>query len=745
METKAQNRSNNNVEIFKGSVVRVSFRDMTSGFTIMKVCGDSNLETTVVGVVPKNIDSGSTILARGTWQTHPKFGKQFKVYSISEIEPTTSESIAKYLASSGVKGLGDVLAERIVEKFGDQTLSIIDNNPERLLEISGIGQNKLEQIIKTLEEKKNSRETYLFFINHGISSSLAQRICEAYGKKAVETVKENPYILAKSVWRIGFLTADKIAKSLGIKADAPERLKAGVVHTIRESTDSGHCYIPEDKCLEKSMKLLETDDYHAIKMAITGASLAGEIIIEDSKIYLPNLHQAELMLAKDIANRISKINRPEPNIPVQLVEAICLEPIPTADSGLSKLSVQQQEAIKMAANRHLSVITGGPGCGKTTVLKAITKLFRKAGLRLKLTAPTGRASQRLAEVCDLSASTIHRLLKYDPATQDFVHNRYNPLEADAFIIDESSMIDIQLAESLFQAIPKNARIVIVGDSDQLPSVGPGTFLSDLLEMETTPQIKLNQIFRREEESLINHIAHKVNIGSAPQIPALTNNPKGEAFFVEAQNIEEAADKIEKLVTNFIPNNLNISADNISVLTPMNQGELGVIALNQRLQNKLVPQMQGMPWLKVGNLEFRLGDKICQRVNNYNIHTNGVFNGEQGIVVGIDPASQSITAKLWDDREVTYTKENLNQIDLAYATSIHRSQGTEVPVVVMAIHETHFIMLERQLVYTGITRAKKLLILVGTRKALEISCKSNKSRKRYSDLGRRVTSELGKSN
>ena len=450
-----------------------------------------------------------------------------------------------------------------------------------------------------------------------------------------------------------------------------------------------------------------------------------------------------MLLAKDISTRIANEKNLQPLISQQVIETICLEPIPTTDGALSKLSQLQQQAIRLAATEHICVITGGPGCGKTTVLKAIAKLYRKSGLRLKLTAPTGRAAQRLAEVCDHSASTIHRLLKYDPTTQDFVHGRYAQLEVDAVIIDESSMIDLQLAESLFQAIPKKARIVIVGDSDQLPSVGPGTFLSDVLAVESTPQIKLNQIFRREEESIINYIAHKVNTGQAPYIHNLSAPYQGEAYFVEAESSEQAAQKIERLVTSFIPANFNFSSDQISVLTPMNQGELGVLALNQRLQSKLVPKMEGMPWLKVNNLEFRLGDKICQRVNNYNIHANGVFNGEQGTVVGLDPASQSLTAKLWDNREINYPKETLNQIDLAYATSIHRAQGTEVPVVVMALHETHFIMLERQLIYTGITRAKKLLILVGTRKALEIACKSSKSRKRFSALTDRIRLELNK--
>ena len=427
----------------------------------------------------------------------------------------------------------------------------------------------------------------------------------------------------------------------------------------------------------------------------------------------------------------------KPEISKHSIDTISLEPL----SDSSKLSDQQIQAIEMAANNHVCIITGGPGCGKTTVLKAIAKLFKKSGLRLKLTAPTGRAAQRLAEVCDHEAKTIHRLLKYDPSTKGFVHGQYDPLEVDAVILDESSMIDLELAKSLFLAIPKHARILVVGDSDQLPSVGPGTVLSDLLKVKEISQIKLSQIFRREEESLINHIAFKVNNSEVPKIPILARPLNKEAYFLEIEDSKDGANKIEKLVSQFIPANYPYTHKDISVITPMNQGDLGVIALNQKLQSKLVPKMEGMPWIKVNNLEFRMGDKICQRVNNYKIDKNGVFNGEQGEIIGIDAVGKKITVKMWDERLITYPQETLHQIDLAYATSIHRSQGSEIPVVVMALHDSHYVMLEKQLIYTGITRAKKLLIVVGTKRALDIACKTSKSKKRNSDLDLRIEKEL----
>ncbi len=721
-----------NDTLLKATVQKVTYRDMTSGFTILRVQTEEDSETTVLGTMSNTIDNGANIIARGKWNTHPKFGKQFKAFNITEVEPTTEEAIARYLSASGVKGMGEVLAKRIVDKFGDNTLQIIDNDPEKLLEVSGIGQNKLEQIIDTIKEKREHREAYLFFINNGITANLAHKICNTFGSKAVEVVKENPYILVRSVWRIGFATADKIALSIGLSRDSPERLKAGVIHAVRESCEFGNCYLLEEDCLNKAMELLKVDDYQAITLALHAASLSNDVVIENEKVYTTSLFEAEQKLAKNISARL--INKElKPEIAQHLIDTISLEPV----SGFSKLSEQQKEAIQIAADNHVSIITGGPGCGKTTVLKAIAKLFKKSGLKLKLTAPTGRAAQRLSEVCDHEASTIHRLLKYEPNSKSFIHGPYDLLEIDAIIIDESSMIDLQLASSLFLAIPSHTRILIVGDSDQLPSVGPGTVLSDLIAVKEISQIKLNQIFRREEESLINHIALKVNNSEVPKIPLLSRPLDKEAYFLEAEDTKDGANKIEKLVSQFIPSNYPYTHKDISVITPMNQGELGVIALNQKLQSKLVPKMEGTPWIKVNNLEFRLGDKICQRVNNYNIDKNGVFNGEQGEIIGIDTTGKKITAKMWDGRLITYPSNTLHQIDLAYATSIHRSQGSEIPVVVMALHDSHYVMLEKQLIYTGITRAKKLLIIVGTKRALDIACKTSKSRKRNSDLDLRI--------
>jgi len=745
-QSELKTEKQNNSEFFRGVVDRIAYRDETSGFTILKAepdagmgdpQGNGELDCTIVGVMPSDIDDGMPIVARGVWQAHAKFGRQFRAYSVTETEPTTRGSIIRYLASSAAKGFGEVLAERVVDKFGEKTLQIIDDTPERLLEVSGIGEHKLEEIITAWKEKRNLREVFLFFQKYNLSLSLATRIYNTYGERTIETVKNNPYILSKQVYRIGFLTADRVARALGIDKLAKERLTAGIVHTMKEISDDGHCFIPKEILVEKSCKLLEVKDQSLVFEALDQALLQGDLIDENTRIYLPRLNRAERQLATSVSNRLDEHISPHPKIHDEVVESICSKPLLEAGEGdnekVMHLSAEQKRAIKLAASSRIMVITGGPGCGKTTVVRTIASLFKKAGLTLKLTAPTGRAAQRLSEVCDMPASTIHRLLKFDPIKKSFLHDAYDQSEVDALIVDESSMIDLALAASLLQAIPDRARIVVVGDADQLPSVGPGLVLSDLLELEQMPRIKLTQLFRRAEESAITQIAHSINSAELPYIPEPDGITKSEGYFLPAETPEEAAMLIEKLVYSQLPKKFGFKHSDITVLTPMNQGKLGVIALNQKLQSRLIPRVPGMPWVKVQSNEFRLGDRVCQRVNNYNIHPSGVFNGDQGEIVGISPEDKSIVVQLWDGREVTYKKDELKQLDLAYALTIHRSQGSEVPAVILALHDTHHIMLERQLIYTGVTRAKKLLIVVGTKKALAISVKRSRSRKRNSFL------------
>ncbi len=701
--------------------------------------------STIVGVFPETIAAGTNIVARGEWQRHPKFGRQFRARSVTEADPTGKEAIARYLASDAVKGFGPTLAARVVEKFGDETLEVIDREPHRLLEVSGVGQKKLDEILGSWQEKRNIREVLLFFQNHGISLSLSQRIYNFYGDRAIEVVSSNPYVLAREVWGIGFQTADRIAAALGADKDSAERVIAGVLHALESSASDGHCYIPREVLIEKAAKLLNLESPQLIEKAILDASLAGELIDEDGRIYGPDLYTAEQQLARSLAARTDQDIRLQKEIEDHLLQAACNKTIMSYRSAegrdskpeVVRLSEQQKSALKLAATKPLVVITGGPGCGKTTVLQTLAGMFRQAGLETKLAAPTGRAAQRMAEVCGMPASTIHRLLKYDPIKRAFVHDQYEQLDLDALIIDESSMIDVPLAAALLRAVPPTARVVIVGDADQLPSVGPGLFLSDVLTVQSIPRVRLTTLFRRADESSITSIAHQINLGSIPRIPEPDGTIKTDAYFLPAKTPEDAAALIERLVTEQIPKKFGFRGSDITVLTPMNQGSLGVIALNQRLQQKLVPSLPGMASVRIGNIELRPGDRVCQRVNNYNLHASGVFNGDQGKVVGVDAGSKSVFVELWDGREIEYPSENLYQLDLAYALTIHRSQGSEVPVVILALHDSHTIMLERQLVYTGITRAKSLLIVVGTRKALATATKRSRSRKRFTRLTERI--------
>ncbi len=744
--------------ILRGTVAKVSYRDAVSGFGVIRAEADdtagaySGQTATVVGIIPESLAGGTCFIARGEWQMHPRFGKQFRARFLAETPPTSAQGILRYLASGSIKGLGPVLAQRVVEAFGDKTIAVLDENPQRLSEVPGIGRKKLGEIINSWQEKKNIREVLLFFQEHGISIALAQRIYNSYGARAIDVVKRDPFVLAQEVWGIGFHTADRIAQAFGTDINSPSRLRAGLVFALRQASDDGNCFLPREILLTKAVALLQIEDTGLLADCLSKAALADDLVIDRERVYLPDLFLAEKHLAQNISQRLSPGSGFR-EIPDSIISAASeqvyldssfktsVDSAQDAAPRTLRLSDEQKDAIRLAASRRLMVITGGPGCGKTTVVRTIAMLFRRAGLEVRLTAPTGRAAQRLAEVCEMPASTIHRLLKYDPIQHDFVHDAEDPLVLDAVILDESSMIDVPLACSLFEALPAHARVVVVGDADQLPSVGPGLFLSDLLSIEKVPRVRLTRLFRRTNESLITGIAHDINKGATPHIPE-PGAEKADAYFLPCPDVSGAAQLIERLIVEQIPKKFGFRGSDIMVLTPMNQGELGVIALNQRLQQRLVPALPGHPSVKMGDLEFRLGDRVCQRVNNYQLHVNGVFNGDQGEIIGIDATNHKVYVKLWDGREITYGSDTLPQIDLAYALTIHRSQGSEVAVVVLALHDAHHIMLERQLLYTAVTRAKKLLIIVGTRQAVKTATRRIRSRKRFTALAERVTGIVG---
>ncbi|HMO17739.1 MAG TPA: ATP-dependent RecD-like DNA helicase [Oligoflexia bacterium] len=732
--SESNNTELNKDKFLKGIVQKITFRSHDTGFGVLRISPESNdpysASTTMVGIIPSTLCEGASFIARGNWQSHPKFGSQFKAISITETQPTSTEAIIKYLSSGVIKGIGPVLAERIVGHFKEDTLKIFEEEPHRLKEVNGIGESRIEEISSIWSEKKEEREVLLFFQNHGIVPYLARRIYAAYRNRAIETVSKNPYLLCEQVWGIGFLTADKIARALGMSETDLARIKAGIHYTLTDAQSEGHTYLPHEILVEKSKSILSISDLSLIERAILQATLEGFITQQEDKYFSPLLFTLERKAAGSI---LTRINSPGPKpVPEYLVHQITewRSSQNNADNAPIVLSDEQKLAVKLAAEKSILVITGGPGCGKTTIINSIGKLFKMAGLSIRLTAPTGRAAQRLQEVCNIEASTIHRMLRYDPIQKSFIHNESDPLPYDVIIVDESSMIDIPLAASLLAAVKSDTRLIFVGDADQLPSVGPGLFFLDLLEIKSIPQVRLTRLFRRSEESSINDIAHQVNHGVAPVIPEPDGKGRKDAYFLPAENQENAAQLIERLVSEQIPKQFNIKPEDITVLSPMNQGDLGIISLNRRLQKRLIKHRDGTPSVKVGEIEFRVGDRVCQRVNNYNIHEAGVYNGEQGYVYGIDTEKRAIYVKMWDGRDVTYTTEHIHQLDLAYAITIHRSQGSEVPVVVLVLHDSHGIMLERQLVYTAVTRAKKLLIVVGTRSAIQKACKRSKSRKRY---------------
>lgn len=728
-----------------GAVVRVTFQSPDSGFVVLKVDpkGESVLADggllTVVGQTRTEVHPGMHIVAAGDWQEHEKFGLQFRAQSIVERRPHGREALVRYLAGSRVKGFGPATAERIVDAFGDDALRVIREEPERLLRIPGIGRKRLEEIRSVWGEKSRREEQELLFNELSLPPWIQHKLLQTYGARAAEVLQNEPYLLVRSISGVGFKTADAIARRQGIDERSDQRIAAAIIHVVQKALDDGHCYVPAARISSKVAALVGFTDELAFEEAVRCLIAEGALEETQARLYLPLIRDAEQALAGDVAARLHSA-APTPAIAAGLLAEICAKPLLIGDKSI-RLSDLQIEAVKLAAARELVVITGGPGCGKTTVVRAISRLFRSAGLKLKLAAPTGRAAQRLAEVCGMEASTIHRLLRFDPIHRTFVHDRQDPLDADAIIIDETSMVDVLLARSLFDAAAPHARIVLVGDADQLPSVGPGLFLNDLLSVPAVPRIALTTLFRRDEQSDITRIAHEINSGKPPKIPAPDGKTRSEAYFIAASEPGEAAHLVEKLVVEQIPAKFGYPSADITVLSPKNQGELGIEMLNRRLQARLIPDSPGLPKIKIGATELRLGDRVVQRVNNYQLSTGGVFNGDQGVLVGIDSAQRSATVRLWDGREVDYPPENLAELDLAYALTIHRAQGSEVPVIVLVLHDSHYIMLERQLAYTAITRAKKLLVIVGTRRALILSTKRTRSRKRFTGLVQEIEQRL----
>ena len=730
------------LEVIRGEVERVRFKKPDTDFVIFELKPNSATASTVVVGSGADVAPGLEVVLTGEFVTHPRFGKQFKAKNIAVVPPSSTDGITKYLASGVIPGIGPTLARRVAEHFGGETLNILERTPSRIQEVSGIGANKAHAIATYLEENKSLHEITRFLTEHHIAPGLANRIYKRYGNRSIERLKENPYLLARDVVGVGFRTADSVALRLGIELESPERHRAGLLYSLERARDDGHCFLPREALFSSCENLLETTpslfDHEQRLRELDEEKL---IVIKDENVYLSTLASAEEYVARFAVERLAPRKK-------MLLEELEMErTIRRVEKDLSiTFSNEQRKAVHAALSYRLLLLTGGPGCGKTTVTRAIVEALTAAGCNIALTAPTGRAAQRMSQVCNLPAKTIHRLLRFDPFTRRFIHGESFPVEQDekpidAVIVDESSMIDLPLAQSLFSAIPKDATIILVGDKDQLPSVGPGRVFGELLSVTEIPTITLSQLYRREESSHINDIAYQINAGLDPQIPEPDGSTKSDAYFLERPDPEDAAATIERLFIDQIPKKFGIAAGDITVLTPSNRGPLGTIQLNERLQRAVLGQHDRAFTLTNAEVPFYDGDRVCQRKNNYQIDEFGVFNGDTGTIVEIDDTGKELTVELWDGRLIHYAEHDIQQLTLAYALTVHRSQGSEIPCVILALHESHYTLLERQLIYTAVTRAKQLLIVVGSRKSLSLASRRAQSKKRFSSLKERIESIL----
>ncbi|MDF7799211.1 ATP-dependent RecD-like DNA helicase [Pontiellaceae bacterium B1224] len=709
-----------------GQIERVVFRNEENGFCVLRVKVRGHKELiTVTGTAP-TVNPGEWLAADGEWLTDPRHGQQFKASGMRMSQPDTLAGIEKYLASGMVKGIGKEYAKRLVQTFGRDVFDVIENSSGKLLKVEGIGKGRKDNIKKAWDEQKNVRKIMSFLFSHGISTTRAFRIHKIYGDKAIELVQRDPYCLARDIRGIGFLIADQIAMKLGIGKDSDLRARAGLEYCLDELTSNGHCAYVRNDLLSRAAELLDID------LDIIDAGL--EYLVENKRlilrtdsigrdlVYLPKLYFAEIELAKKL-QALEKGKHPCPDIDFSKA----LEWV-QKKAGI-ELANAQREALKTAIRSKVMVITGGPGVGKTTLVNSVLMILKAKKMRVELCAPTGRAAKRMAETTGMEAKTIHRMLKFNPGTGGFIHKADNPLECDVLIVDESSMIDIVLATQLMDAVPLHAAIVIVGDSDQLPSVGPGRVLQDIIRSKTIAVGHLNEVFRQAATSRIVTNAHKINQGKAPEFPE--EGETSDCYFVEAEDPEKALKLIGKMVKQSIPQKFHFNPlEDIQILTPMQKGDLGARNLNVTMQRLLNPR--GDEVERFG-ITYRTGDKVMQTENDYD---KDVYNGDIGRIKSIDTEAAELMVD-FDGRRVIYDFRELDELVLSYAITIHKSQGSEYPCVVIPMHTQHFVLLQRSLIYTAITRAKKLVIILGTKKALNLAITRAESRERITTLEERL--------
>ncbi|HOP85633.1 MAG TPA: ATP-dependent RecD-like DNA helicase [Syntrophorhabdaceae bacterium] len=719
----------------QGQIERITFTNEENGYTVakIKVKGKKDL-ITIVGTMC-SVSPGEILRVRGFWDNHPKYGEQLKITEYETLLPATSKGIERYLGSGMIKGIGPVMAKRLVTRFKEDTLSIIEGDIEKLKEVDGIGEKRIEMIRKAWEEQKEIRFVMIFLQGHGISPTYAVKIYRQYGKDSIRVVKENPYRLAMDIYGIGFKTADNIAQKLGISKDSQIRAEAGIMHVLYELSEEGHVYYPYELLIKKCSEILEVEE-STIPYAIDAVAKEGSIVIDnkfsekdekvvaDSRvIYLAKFHVSETGIAKKLKRLTST--------PKQLRLINLDEAINWVEKSLKiEFSEKQKEAIKAAINSKVMIITGGPGTGKTTIIKAIIEIYKAMNQRILLAAPTGRAAKRMTNATGYEAKTIHRLLEYSPSNGSFKRNEKNPLEADIVIIDETSMIDTTLMYHFLKSVKTTTTLILVGDVDQLPSVGAGNILKDIIDSGKIHTVKLDEIFRQSKESMIIVNAHRINKGDMPYLKFSKDGFK-DFFFTELYEPQEVARYIIYLCSEILPKKFGFNPiEDIQVITPMYKGIAGVSNLNNELQDAL---NKNECTLIRGAHAFKIGDKVMQLRNNYD---KDVFNGDIGKIISIDKELQEVKVN-FDDKLVTYDFSELDEITLAYAISVHKSQGSEYPVVIIPVLTHHYIMLQRNLLYTAITRGKKLVFLVGTKRAIAMAVKNNKPLKRYTMLKERL--------
>ncbi len=678
-------------------IEHITFQNSENGYSIMKAKVKDHTDlVTLVGTM-LDVPVGSVLLCEGDWKIDRKYGQQFVVQSFEEVMPATVYGIEKYLGSGLVKGIGPKFAQLIVRQFGTDTIEVIDTDIERLYEVPGIGKKRVEKIRESWEKQKDIKNVMLFLQGYGVSTAYAAKIYRCYGKESIDKVNENPYRLADDIWGIGFKTADSIASKMGYEKNDPRRCKSGLAYTLSQLSEEGHVYAEQEQLLNAATELL-TADSNAISLAIKEMVESEQLIMDGNAMYLPPFYYAEIGTAgklKKLMNSVAtQTTMFQPNI-----EAIAMK------RGIEYDDVQI-DAINQAVISKVMVLTGGPGTGKTTTTQGIIAALKEIGLRILLAAPTGRAAKRMSEATGMEAKTIHRLLEYNPA-DGYKRNDENPIDGDVLIVDECSMIDIILMNNLVKALSENMRLILVGDIDQLPSVGAGNVLRDIIESERVPVVRLTRIFRQAQSSRIVMSAHAINEGKFPDI---SNGMTTDFFFIKNEDADSVSSDIVNLVKNRLPKSYNMPLNKIQVLAPMQRGVVGSINLNLVLQEALNPTKEG---LSRGGYNYRKGDRVMQIRNNYD---KEVFNGDLGYIESVNMEDRTLMVN-FEEKMVEYEVSELDELSLAYATTIHKAQGSEYPIVVMPVLMKHYVMLQRNLIYTGITRAKKICVLIGSTRAL----------------------------